>query len=209
MINITQGMEVAELRNLLVVSPGGQYEDTALIECKDAQDSSKPPTVYQAQFVKYGSIVYRFSDPRDLGAEILKLDPESSHSAAVFVRISSELLAQMSEGSLEPTALDDAKAKEQEKTAEQNPDPVPEDEVEDLPTEQTSQEPQTNDADMQATSEGSEPPEPEVSAQDPAPDVEEPDPSADAEDDSVIPEVIPPEPVVSMRRLKVISRSNT
>ena len=128
MIAITKDQEVAENPNLRVMTPAGDYEDTALIEF---YDNAVPGTVvgaYQAQFVRYGSLVYRFNDPIELGKEILKLDPESTHTAASYVRMTTELLSKMTNGTLEPKSLDEALTGEQ--TAMEDKRSEPQDEPE-------------------------------------------------------------------------------
>lgn len=111
MIRITKGQPVEGDETLSVISDSGDYEDTALIECAGAASTA---VVYQAQYIKYGQLVYQHSDPVALGTEILKLDPESTHTAAAYVRMTKELLSQMQDGSLEPESLDQAIEQEQE-----------------------------------------------------------------------------------------------
>ncbi len=106
MIHIENNSEIIENKNLRVASPTGDYEDTALV---DFFDISKPGMVagsFQAQYIKYGGLVYKFNEPSELGEAILKIDPESTHSAASYVRMSKELLAQMNGGTLDSSSLD-------------------------------------------------------------------------------------------------------
>lgn len=115
MIRITKGQEVQGEQSLSVVTETGDYEDTALIECV----GTGSVVVYQAQYVKYGQLVYQHSDPIELGRALLLIDPESTHSAASYVRMSTELLAKMNAGSLEPDSLDEVIATEQSVTEAQ------------------------------------------------------------------------------------------
>lgn len=109
-----------------VLSPSGDYADDALVECYDASIPGVAVGAYQAQFVRYGALVYRYGDPVELGREILKLDPESMHAAASFVRMSDELLSKMATGSLEPESLGQVLEEEQGRMEEAMSDPLPE-----------------------------------------------------------------------------------
>ncbi len=112
MIYIEQDSLIAEQNNLRVASPSGEYEDTALVAFYDVARPHIELGSYQAQYVKYGSMIYKFNDPKELGEEILKVDPESKHEAAVFVRMSNELLAQMNGGTITDTSLAEIRAQE-------------------------------------------------------------------------------------------------
>ncbi len=131
MIYIEQHAALMEDTNLKVASPTGSYEDMALIECYDSADPSLSRGAYQAQYVKYGNMVYYFNEPKELGLAILALDPKSTHSAASYVRMTNELLSQMNSGSLEPASLQDAMAVEQTVMEEQAENPTTETVVED------------------------------------------------------------------------------
>lgn len=123
MIHIEQGQSIPENENIFVASPIGDYEDNALIEFYNSEDPEKIVGAFAAQYVKYGGLVYRFSDPKELGAEILKIDPESTHMAASFVRMQNELLKQFNQGDLEASSLDTALLNEQVKMEEQMDNP--------------------------------------------------------------------------------------
>lgn len=127
MIHIKKDDVVADNGNLRVATKTGDYEDTALIEFYDINEPDTVAGAFQAQCVKYGNLVYRFNDPRELGAEILKIDPDSTHSAASFVRLNAELLRQLNNGSLEPSSLDEAVAVEKGIVEEKIEEPVVED----------------------------------------------------------------------------------
>lgn len=101
MIHIEQGQPLFEHKNLRVKSATGDYADSDLIKFYDIKDTSNVYGSYQAQYVKYGGLVYKFNDPKELGEAILKIDPESTHDAAVFVRMSNQLLEQMNGGTME------------------------------------------------------------------------------------------------------------
>lgn len=113
MIHIQKDQEIPENENIRVFSPTGDYNDTDLIEYYSVEDPAIPQGAFHAQFIKYGGIVYRFNDPKELGAEILKIDPESTHSAASFVRMQNELSKQFDQGSLESNSLNEVIETEQ------------------------------------------------------------------------------------------------
>lgn len=107
MIHIEKDKEVAENINLRVASETGDYDDTALIQVYDISTPDIPAGAFQAQYIKYGSLVYNFNGHMELGAAILKIDPQSTHSSASYVRMSRELFSQMNGGSLESTSLEE------------------------------------------------------------------------------------------------------
>lgn len=113
MIHIEKDQVVPESTDLKVAAPTGDYEDSALIPVCDIHKPEEVTGSYQAQYIKYGGLVYRFNDPKDLGAAILKVDPDSTHMAASYVRMTEELLAQMNAGSLESDSLTQAMSDEQ------------------------------------------------------------------------------------------------
>jgi hypothetical protein len=113
MIHLEQGQIVPDSTNLRVLVPTGDYNDNDLIECYGADDPTLAACSFQAQYIKYGGLVYKFNEPQALGEEILKTDPTSTHSAASYVRMTKELLAQMNAGSLQPQSLNQVQATEQ------------------------------------------------------------------------------------------------
>lgn len=119
MIHLDQDQELFEDKNLRVANPTGNYDDAELIECYHVDDPKITVGAFQAQYVKYGNMIYRFNEPRELGPEILKIDPTSTHTAAVLVRMTDELLTQAQEGSLTEGSLDEVRAEEQAKIDEQ------------------------------------------------------------------------------------------
>jgi hypothetical protein len=115
MIHIEKNQNIPENENLRIFTETGDYEDTALIEFYDISNSDIAVGSFQAQYVKYGSLVYRYNDNLELGREILKIEPESTHSAASYVRMTDELLLKMNSGSLELDSLDKVLTTEKEK----------------------------------------------------------------------------------------------
>lgn len=136
MIHIEENQNIEENPHLKVVTPTGDYEDTALIEFYDVATPSIVVGAFQAQYVKYGSMVYRFNDHIELGKAILEIDPNSTHTSASYVRMTNELLSKMNNGTLEPESLDRALSTEQDKMEEQIENPPVEEEVsEEVPSE--------------------------------------------------------------------------
>ena len=84
MVTITSGLRIADQPNLRVYSPEGQYADADLILLSDAADLATPVAMLQAQFVKYGPVVYQFNTPEDLGKAVLAIDPTSTLDAVVL-----------------------------------------------------------------------------------------------------------------------------
>lgn len=119
MIHIEKDQAIAENENIKVLSPTGDYNDTDLIEYYSVEEPEVAQGAYHAQFIKYGGIVYRFNDPKELGAEILKIEPESTHGAASLVRMQNELSKQFDQGSLEPESLNQLMESEQIKMEEE------------------------------------------------------------------------------------------
>lgn len=113
MIHIEKGESIKDNENLRIKTPSGDYDDADLIEFYDIDDKKNVSGAFQAQYVKYGGLVYMFNSPKELGEAILKIDPESTHTAASYVRISNELLAKMNGGTLEVNSLQDVVNAEQ------------------------------------------------------------------------------------------------
>lgn len=107
MIHIEKDSIIIENSTLRVASPTGDYDDNTLIEFYDIANPSVSIGAFQAQYIKYGNMVYAHNGHMELGAAILKIDPGSTHSSASYVRMSKELLSQMNGGSLESTSLEE------------------------------------------------------------------------------------------------------
>ncbi len=82
MIHIKKGQQVPENSNLLVFSATGDYNDDDLVECCDAGNLTMAVNAFQAQFIKYGSMVYRYNEQEQLGEAIVEIDPGSTHDSA-------------------------------------------------------------------------------------------------------------------------------
>jgi len=134
MIHLEKNQAVTGDAGLVVASSTGDYEDNDLVECYSTGTSGAVGASYQAQYVKYGNLVYQYNDPVELGKEILKVDPKSTHTAASYVRMTEELLAKMNNGSLEPASLETALSTEQDAMEERRAEPQ-EETVSDKPSE--------------------------------------------------------------------------
>ncbi len=139
MIHIEKDTDVIENPKTKVATATGDYEDNALIEVYSTDEPDKIVGAFQAQFIRYGSMVYAHNGHMELGAAILKIDPESTHTSASYVRMSRELLSQMNGGSLEATSLDEvisAEKKSIEDKIEAEPETT-EEPLEEVPIEET------------------------------------------------------------------------
>ncbi len=145
MIHIEKDTDVIENPNTKVATATGDYEDNALIEVYSTDEPDKIVGAFQAQFIRYGSMVYACNGHMELGAAILKIDPESTHTSASYVRMSRELLSQMNGGSLESTSLDEVISAEKKSTEEkigEEPEVVDEPPTEALPEEPVAPDPE-------------------------------------------------------------------
>ncbi len=129
MIHIEKDQLVTENSHLKVATATGDYDDNALIEVYDISNPGIITGSFHAQYIAYGGLVYRYNSAKELGEEILKIDPESTHTAASYVRMSNELLAKMDGGTLEVDSLDEVISTEHTKIEQQRIDPVLDEEV--------------------------------------------------------------------------------
>lgn len=221
MIHIEQNQNIAENENLKVATNTGDYEDTALIEFYDVIDPSIIVGAFQAQYVKYGSFVYRFNDHIELGKAILEIDPNSTHTSASYVRMTNELLAKMNNGSLEPESLDQALTTEQNNMEEQmeNPpisdeevegnvseEPVSEEVEEETPLEENTEETSIIDVPVEEITPEELPIEETIIEEEAVPVLEEVTPTPAPE---VVPEVVPevtPETILETEPVTMLKR---
>jgi hypothetical protein len=77
MIYLTKGQQLADNPSMVIYDPTGYYNDGDSIICASAATPDEPAVRYEAKFVAYGGMVYSISDPDELLAEIIKLDPKS------------------------------------------------------------------------------------------------------------------------------------
>ncbi len=106
MVHIDQHQAVPEREDLKVFSPTGDYQDNDLIDCYKITDPSFPICSFQAQFIKYGSLVYKFNSEDLLAEEIMKIDPESIHDSVVFYKEDKQRKKMREEGKLKPEKPD-------------------------------------------------------------------------------------------------------
>lgn len=124
MIHIEKDQLVSENQTLKVATATGDYDDNALIEVYDISNPGVITGSFHAQYIAYGGLVYRYNSAKELGEEILKIDPQSTHTSASYVRMSNELLAKMDGGTLEVDSLDEVISNEQTKIEQQRIEPV-------------------------------------------------------------------------------------
>jgi len=77
MIYIKKGQKLIENPSMVVYDQTGYYNDGDSIICAPAATPDEPAVRYEAKFVAYGGMVYSISDPDELLAEIIKIDPKS------------------------------------------------------------------------------------------------------------------------------------
>lgn len=119
MIHIEKDQKIPENDNLRVYSNTGDYEDNDLIQFYDISSPSTIAGAFQAQFIKYGSVIYGFNDAEELGEAILKIDPESNQDNASYVRMKKELLKKLDQGNLDKNSLNQV-IQEDQKISEQS-----------------------------------------------------------------------------------------
>lgn len=102
MVPITKGQVLKDEAMMVVASDDGQYGDSDLIMCahKDAPDV--PTAMFQAQYVAYGGIVYRFNTPEELGKAVLALDPGATLDSVVLYKEEETRRRARNAGVLEP-----------------------------------------------------------------------------------------------------------
>ena len=77
MILITKGQPLYDNPGMVVYDATGYYEDGTSIVCAAATAPEEPLVRYEAKFVAYGGMVYTITDPEQLMAEVVKIDPQS------------------------------------------------------------------------------------------------------------------------------------
>jgi hypothetical protein len=78
MIYLEQGQKVLDRPELVVYEPTGERNDIDMVICAEAKNPSEPFCWLEAQYIAYGGLVYKISDDKELEAEILKIDPDST-----------------------------------------------------------------------------------------------------------------------------------
>lgn len=86
MVPITKGDRVPEAEDLIISAESGDYNDVDLILCAQSSEPEVPTAMYQAQYLRYGNLVYQMDTPEALGAAIVAIEPNSTHDAAQLWR---------------------------------------------------------------------------------------------------------------------------
>lgn len=133
MIHIEQHQLVPDNNRLRVFSVSGDYSDNDAIECYTEDEPDVAVCSYQAQFIKYGGLVYRFNTPEELGAALVQIDPESTHNSALLYKEDEERRKKRLAGTLvpenpvpadenlSPIAQQEAMTQENEEALEEDP----------------------------------------------------------------------------------------
>lgn len=132
MITITKGSPVPDSPDHIVVMDSGEYADVDLILCAPRGSQGAADAMYQAQFLKYGALVYQHETPESLGKAIVEIDSESTHDAAQLYREEEARRIAREAGTLTPenaTPTPDAIV--------EAPDPVTEEPIQELVEEQS------------------------------------------------------------------------
>lgn len=77
MIYLKKGQVLKDNPTLVVYDSTGYYRDEDSIICSSVILPEEPVCRFEAKFVAYGGIVYSISNPEELMAEVLKIDPET------------------------------------------------------------------------------------------------------------------------------------
>jgi len=77
MIYLKKGQVLKDNPTLVVYDPTGYYRDEDSVICASVSLPEEPVCRFEAKYVAYGGIVYSISNPEELMAEVLKIDPET------------------------------------------------------------------------------------------------------------------------------------
>lgn len=77
MIYLTKGKPLVDNPGMVVFDSTGYYNDGDSVICASASFPEEPVCRFEAKYIAYGGMVYSVSNPEELMAEILKLDPVS------------------------------------------------------------------------------------------------------------------------------------
>lgn len=104
MIHIEQNQLVPENEDLRVLSVSGDYNDNDLIECCHISNPGFALYAFSATFIKYGGVVYQYSDPLLLGKALLEIDPDCTHDYATLFKEEEARRVKREEGDFTPEA---------------------------------------------------------------------------------------------------------
>lgn len=106
MIYLKKGQVLKDNPSLVVYDPTGYYRDEDSVICASVSLPEEPVCRFEAKYVAYGGMVYSISNPEELMAEVLKLDPETlfgkTNDNIAFDKKVEEIIPQES-GVVEPT----------------------------------------------------------------------------------------------------------
>ncbi len=102
MITLVKGMKVPDDSKLAVVAESGDYAEADLILCAP-EGTDFATAMLQAQYVKYGPVVYQFETPEELGKALYEQDPESTHDAVALYKEELARDAARASGTLTPS----------------------------------------------------------------------------------------------------------
>lgn len=143
MISIKKGEKVIWSPGLVVAADTGDYADVDLIACASVTDKDFPVAQYQAQYIRYGDMVYQHGTPEALGEAIVALDAISTHDAAQLWREDEERRIKREGGNLKP----------------EDPAPAPDAVVEEPPREEEPEETREEEEQREESPEEPAPPE--------------------------------------------------
>lgn len=103
MVTLTQDVKIADSPSLVLCSPEGDYQDTDLVLFAEAKDPTFATAQFQAQFAKYGPVVYQYNTPEELGAALFALDPASTHDSVALYKEEAARDAARKAGTLAPS----------------------------------------------------------------------------------------------------------
>ncbi len=101
MIYLEQGQKLFDRPELVVYEATGERADTDMVICAKAENPSEPFCWLEAQYIAYGGVVYKISDNKELEAEILKTDPDSTINDVVANPVSDTANATTSQNPLD------------------------------------------------------------------------------------------------------------
>jgi hypothetical protein len=102
MIPIRKNQDVPTRADLQVCADTGEYGDADFILCAKKDRPEFAVEMFQAQFVRYGSVVYQFNTQEELGAALFAADPDSTHDAVALYKEEQARQAARRAGTLEP-----------------------------------------------------------------------------------------------------------
>lgn len=132
MIAITKGTPVPGNPTHVVVMDSGEYADVDLMLCAPLDNQGTPDAMFQAQFIKYGPVVYQHETPEALGKAIVEIDPSSTHDAAQLFREEEARRLARETGTLAPENAVAAPDAVVEPVEAPTPEPIPEEPIQEL-----------------------------------------------------------------------------